>query len=52
MENLNNESMNELVSMTDNELVAIDGGYSWAEFKQDVGDFVDGIADGFNNPRK
>ena len=52
MKNLNFENTNEIVSMANEELLSVDGGYSWAEFKQDVADFCGGISEGFSNPRK
>lgn len=48
------KNMENLQELTLNEVVTIDGGYSWYEFGQDIGsaaraasDFCEGFADGF-----
>lgn len=49
MKNLNNV---ELVELNYNEMMSVEGGYSWEEFKTDVQDFFHGLNDGYYHPKK
>ncbi len=47
--NLENLEMNGLVSMTNEEFEAINGGYSWAEFKQDCANTWNEVKSSFSS---
>ncbi|MBW4613438.1 MAG: hypothetical protein KME21_09170 [Desmonostoc vinosum HA7617-LM4] len=42
-------TVDSLLDIPFQDMSRIIGGYSWAEFKQDVKDFFDGVIDGFNS---